>query len=541
MAERSQQGIAGGQAVGDGGPEGGLAGRPPEPLGPTARPYPGAEPPVAATVEPVVPLLAYQREDVEATARFNWCCWSRQIGKSFTKSLRRILRGMMRRRNQVFLSAGERQSRELMLKARQHCQALAIAAEFRSDASFEGMAFKHLEISLPNGVRIIGLPANPQTVRGFTGDVFLDEFAMHREDREIWSAVFPTVLRGSGELDVASTPKGPANLFAELRDNAEFRHSTVTLYDAIAQGLDLDAETIRRSMHDESLFRQEFLCEFLDEVGAFLTYEQIAGCEDGSLKLPIRIGATMRRGDEVTKGMARAGECFVGVDIGRRRDLTVVWALGVQSSESQVASCEDAAHGPSCRHLSPSFRGRPPLPGSILSPSSRPSPSKPVRVVPDLVTLAVIEMREAAFSLQYDVLRRVMGVSAVRRCCIDATGVGMAMAEAAQEEFGEGRVEAVTFTPGMKDRLATGLKRRVEDRAVRVPVDEAIRNDLHSVRWDVTAGGVGRFLVSHESDSHADRFWALALAIRAAESAGPAPRVEFASVGGLRFARSGIW
>ncbi len=278
---------------------------------------------VPAEVGPVVPLLAYQREDVEVTARFNWCCWSRQIGKSFTKSLRRIVRGLVRRRNQIFLSAGERQSRELMVKAQQHCRAMAIAAELRSETTFAGMEFKHLEIRLPNGARVIGLPANPQTARGFTGDVFLDEFAMHRDDREIWAAVFPTVLRDDGELDVASTPKGPANLFAELRGNTEFRHSTVTLYDATEQGLKLDAELVRRSMNDEALFRQEFLCEFLDEVGAFLTYEQIAGCEDGTLEHALDWAAMEQR----------AEPAFVGVDVGRRRDLTVMWVLGVPSSE----------------------------------------------------------------------------------------------------------------------------------------------------------------------------------------------------------------
>ena len=73
-------------------------------------------------------------------------------------------------------------------------------------------------------MRIIGLPANPMTARGFTGDVFLDEFAMHRDDRAIWAAVFPTILRGGGELDVASTPKGRDNLFAELRTNEQFAH-----------------------------------------------------------------------------------------------------------------------------------------------------------------------------------------------------------------------------------------------------------------------------------------------------------------------------
>lgn len=153
----------------------------------------------------IVELLPYQRADLESQDRFRWCCWSRQTGKSFTKSLRRLLRGLERRRNQILLSAGERQSRELMLKVRRHCQALQIASRFDDETPLAGTRFRQLTIELPNGVRIVGLPANPRTARGFTGDVLLDEFAMHRDDREIWAAIFPSVLRDEGELDVAST------------------------------------------------------------------------------------------------------------------------------------------------------------------------------------------------------------------------------------------------------------------------------------------------------------------------------------------------
>ncbi|MBN1489384.1 MAG: terminase family protein [Phycisphaerae bacterium] len=435
---------------------------------------------VPASVRALVPLLAYQREDVESAARFNWCCWSRQIGKSFTKSLRRLLRGLERGRNQVFLSAGERQSRELMLKTQQHCRALQIAAELHSHDWLAGVEFRHLEIRLPGDIRIIGLPANPQTVRGFTGDVFLDEFAMHQDDREIWAAVFPTILRGDGELDVASTPKGVGNLFASLRGNDRFRHSVVTLYDAVAQGLELDPEEIRLSMNDETLFRQEFLCEFLDEVNAFLTYELIACCEEDACSREIDWAALATRKHGV----------FVGVDVGRRRDLTVFWVL---------TTAGDA-----------------------------------------LTTLGVLELRNEPFREQYALLQRLLAMRAVERCCIDATGIGMAMAEAAQDDFGSARVEAVMFSPGVKDRLATGLKRRMEDRTLRVPADRAIREDLHAVRWDATAGALGRFVVVPGGDSHADRFWALALAVRAADGGSVGP-VEFRSVGTLRFARMGIW
>lgn len=85
---------------------------------------------------PAISLPGYQRRAVERTARFTWNCWARQTGKSFTFSLRRLVRGLQRRRTQIFLSAGERQSREVMEKAYQHCQALKIAAEFRGDGYY---------------------------------------------------------------------------------------------------------------------------------------------------------------------------------------------------------------------------------------------------------------------------------------------------------------------------------------------------------------------------------------------------------------------
>ncbi len=104
-----------------------------------------------ATPQPFVPLLDYQKRDVECTARFRWNCWARQTGKSFTKSLRRILRGLERGRTQIFLSAGERQSRELMAKARQHCQALKIANDYYDTGLFKDLSIKQLEIVLPGG------------------------------------------------------------------------------------------------------------------------------------------------------------------------------------------------------------------------------------------------------------------------------------------------------------------------------------------------------------------------------------------------------
>ena len=181
-----------------------------------------------AADRPLVDLLPYQKNAIESNARFTWNCWSRQTGKSFTFSLRRILRGLARRRNQIILSAGERQSREVMAKVRMHLQALQICGESIGLDLFDGAAARSLEVKLPGNVRIIALPANPMTARGYTGDVFLDEFAMHRDDEAIWSALFPTLLRGDGELDIASTPRGKRNLFYRLRNHERFEARTLT-------------------------------------------------------------------------------------------------------------------------------------------------------------------------------------------------------------------------------------------------------------------------------------------------------------------------
>jgi len=448
-------------------------------IGGIYRPAGSASTSVPAECRPIIPLLSYQRADIASPARLSWCCWSRQTGKSFTKSLKRLLRGLARRRNQILLSAGERQSAELMLKVRQHCRALNIACSFHGDRFFEGTRFRELTIELTNGVRIIGLPANPMTARGFTGDVLLDEFAMHRDDRAIWASIFPTILRGDGELDVASTPKGRDNLFAELRDNEQFAHSVVTLYDAVAAGLEVDPEEIRRSMSDEELFRQEFLCEFLDESSVLLSHERIMAVEDATLARCRDFG-----------DLARCpGPLYVGVDIGRSRDLTVMWVL---EGEGQV-----------------------------------------------LMTRAVRESVDEPFRGQYAALRGLLSLRQVARCCIDASGMGMALAEAAVEEFGSTRVEPVTFTALVKDELASRLRLHVEDRTIRIPVDEAIRNDWQSVRRSVTAAGPARYESSRASGSHADRFWAACLAVRAAgESAGV---IEHVRGPALQFSRRGIW
>jgi phage FluMu gp28-like protein len=57
-----------------------------------------------------------------------------------------------------------------------------------------------------------------------------------------------------------------------------------------------------------------------------------------------------------------------------------------------------------------------------------------------------------------------------------------------------------------------------QDKLVRVPALDAVREDLHSVRKIVTAANNVRLDATREDGGHGDRFWALALAYHAADA-----------------------
>ncbi len=433
----------------------------------------------AAVRRSMAALLPYQQAAVLSDARFRWDCWARQTGKSFTFSLRRVLRGLTRRRNQIILSAGERQSREVMEKVRLHCRALQVWCDWHGYGFFRGTSFRQLEARLPGGVRIIGLPANPMTARGFTGDVFLDEFAMHVDDEAIWSALFPTLLRGEGELDVASTPRGRKNVFYKIRENARFRHQTVTLAKAVSTGLDVDVAAMREGIGDDLAWRQEFCCEFVDEATSFMTHDLIRRCQDVRLGTTVDWACLERMGAQV----------YVGVDVGRFRDVTAIWLWE--------------------------------------------------RVGEAFVTRGVEVLQTAPFGEQEAVIGRILDQRGVRRCCIDATGLGLQLAERLAERYGEHRVEGVMFTAALKSELAGGLRVSAERGILQIPVDETIANDWHSMSRLVTSGGHVRFDADRSSGGHADRFWAAALGLHAADEL--VGDVDVVGGGRLRFARDGIW
>lgn len=416
-------------------------------------------------------LHTRQRAYVEDKSRFKAAMFSRQTGKTSGSTLEIVddvldaeLNGGKRR--WVILSRGERQAREAMAEGIQmHLN--KYAAGFQAlEIPWEGCEDKALEVVTPGGSRITGLPANPDTARGFTANVLLDEFAFHADSKKIWGALFPVISRSDLKLRVVSTPNGKANKFYELMTagNQEtllrasgHAHAGVwslhfcDIYAAIAGGLDRNAEELRAGLNDEDLWAQEFELQWLDSASAWLDYELINGVEHDKAGDPERYDG---------------GLCYVGVDIATRRDLFVIWV---------------------------------------------------VELVGDVFwSREVIARRRITFAEQDHLLDQVMRRYRVARLCMDQTGMGEKPVEDAKRRYGEYLVEGVMFTAQHKQALATQAKQVFEDRKIRIPLgDRLIRADLHALKKLTTATGAVRFDADGDTDGHADRAWACFLALNA--------------------------
>lgn len=473
---------------------------------------------------PAIQLYDYQKAWLMDRARFRHARWSRQTGKSFVGTLGPVDDCNSRKTDWLFLSRGERQSKKLIAEAKKHARAYRVATE-EIEGIYEGddKDYKILELRFPNGSSISGLPANPDTARGWSANVLLDEFAFHKDSRAIWTALYPTITRGY-RLDVLSTPNGKNNKFYELESNPRFSKHVVDIYAAVAGGLDLRGEDgqvitpdeLIEAMGDEEAAAQEYLVQYLDEATAYLTYDLITECEDPEidsvpgwadiLQEQAKTAYEYMRASNESGAQALAtsaqetvaslhynNELFAGMDVGRKRDLTVIWI------DEKI--------------------------GRLTK------------------TVAVIELRRAPFYQQEFIIKAILSIPQLRRFCGDQSGLGMQLMESAALRYSH-KVEGVDFTSANKEELATKLKTSLEDHRRIIPAEPTIRNSLHSVRRYSTATGHFRFDAERTDEiGHADHFWAAALAELAASGPTGKPSYEGFpdSQRAAAFAQEGTW
>jgi phage FluMu gp28-like protein len=428
-------------------------------------------------------FLPYQKRWVLDMAPLKLMQKSRQIGISYTDaydSVRKVCRRGARL--DVWISSRDETQAKLYVEdCKNWARILQLAARdlghivLDQDRNCSGHV---LEFS--SGLRIYSLSSNPNALAGKRGHVKLDEFALHPDQRLLYRVAKPVTTWG-GTLSIISTHRGATSVFNQLITEILERGNpmgwslhTVPINRAVDQGLvqrinlktgaaesrDSFLKRIRAECIDEEQWLQEYCCVPADESTAFISFELINRCADPDLRL-----LTI---DQLCSQLSQAStvhhQLYLGVDVARKQDLCVL----------------DVGH-------------------------------KIGDVTWDLLRL---ELRGKPFSEIESELYRILQLRQLKRACLDASGLGLQLAERAVERFGW-KVEPVTFTRPVKEELAFGIRSEFEDRKLRIVSDEKLRADLRGIRKEVSAGGNLRF-DGDTDDSHCDRFWAKALRQHAA-------------------------
>lgn len=160
----------------------------------------------------------------------------------------------------LVVSPSARQSGEFLRKAAEFARRLGIKAKGDGD--------NEISLEFPNRARIVGLPGNEATVRGFSAVSLLlvDEAARVSDD--LYLAIRPMLAVSSGALWLMSTPFGKRGFFYEAweRGSPEWERIRVRAEDCPRIGRDFLEE--ERTTMGERWFRQEYGCEFVDAVSA---------------------------------------------------------------------------------------------------------------------------------------------------------------------------------------------------------------------------------------------------------------------------------
>ncbi len=450
------------------------------------------------TADTIDLLLPYQKEYITDSLssyvkEFVIVEKSRRVGFTFAEACWSVRRRLVLKEHHYFSSADERTSKEFI----QYCVLwsrifnLYLPPGQQIDVSKASSEC----LEMPNGSKIVAVSSNPRALRGKGGSVTLDEFAFHEDQERLFTAA-QAVVQWGGHLHIISTHNGPATFFAELCKRAQnpptqgfsagrkiWRHQRVTIYDAVKQGLakkmpgdhhrfypdnkkaeEALIESIKATCSSDEAFQQEFCCKPL-KLAALISAEEYDAVTMEAV--PYELDMTRKY-----------NSLSVGIDVGRVKDLTVVWVI--------EHGIDPTANSEQLKHV---YR-----------------------------TVCILAMRNTDFPTQLERIKAILSHPAIERCLIDMGSVGRQLADDLQAEYGD-IVTPVGITGPRKAQLCELLKKYVQYQLISMPPDNEIKEDVCSMSRVATAKGN----LSYEGSttfSHCDYFLGAALACMSAEASG---------------------
>ena len=428
-------------------------------------------------------FLPYQARWIADSSRLKLMRKSRQIGISWSTAYAAVARTGVdgARHDQWVSSRDDVQARLFLEDCKLFAGILDLAARDLGEQMIDNKEKQSAYVlKFASNRRILSMSSNPDAQAGKRGGRILDEFALHPDPRKLWTITYPGITWG-GQMEVISTYRGSKNYFNTLVVEAleqgnpkKMSVHTVTLQDALDDGFlwklqqSLPDDDERQGMDEGAYF--DWVKSGCADEESFQQEYMCVPADDDVAFLEYDLIAACEYGAGADWQAVEGGQLYCGIDIGRKQDLTVLWV---------VERLGDVLY---TRHI------------ETLKNMSKPDQEK----------------------ILWPWIQRCT------RTCIDYTGLGIGWGDDAQRRFGTYAVELVTFTPRVKEGLAYPVRGRMEDGRLRIPYQSAIRADLRSVTKQVTMAGNVRFTAERTSDGHADRFWALALAVHSAGAAGHA-------------------
>jgi hypothetical protein len=191
---------------------------------------------------------------------------TRQWGKSTIAAAKAVYHAVHNAESlTIVVSPTGRQSAELVRKAEQFTRRLGI--KVKGDGNNE------ISILYPNGSRIVGLPGNEGTIRGFSAVSLLLVDEASRVSDDLYKAIRPMLAVSGGALWLLSTPYGQRGFFYEAWRKGDWERIRVPA---------TECPRIKKEFLDEELatmgdqwFNQEYLCGFNQAEGALFDREML--------------------------------------------------------------------------------------------------------------------------------------------------------------------------------------------------------------------------------------------------------------------------
>jgi terminase large subunit-like protein len=192
---------------------------------------------------------------------------SRQSGKSTTAAILGLHRALYHPKSLVLLvSPSLRQSSELFRKVTEFLGNLSVRPKLLED--------NRLSCTLQNKSRIVSLPSSEATIRGFSGANLIIEDESARVDDSLYKTIRPMLAVSNGKLILMSTPFGKrGHFFEEWTSGVAWERVEISATECPRITPEF-LEEERRSL-GEWWYQQEYMCEFMESVGAAFRTEDI--------------------------------------------------------------------------------------------------------------------------------------------------------------------------------------------------------------------------------------------------------------------------